>query len=81
MPALWRRIEARRQEKYERLKIATQRAAAVKDEAEEALRRKMEAGKAKPPVRLTKREMMLVAENHKAKKGRLVTAAAGAIKR
>ena len=60
---------------------ATQKEAAVKEEEEEALRRKMEAGKAKPPVRLTKREMMLVAENHKAKKGRLVTAAAGAIKR
>jgi hypothetical protein len=41
----------------------------------------MEAGKAKPPVRLTKREMMLIAENHKAKKSRLVTGAAGAIKR
>ncbi len=81
MPALWRRIEARRQEKYERLKIATQKAAVAKEAEEEALRIRMEAGKSKPPVRLTKKEMMLVAENHKAKKGRLVTAAAGAIKR
>jgi hypothetical protein len=81
MPALWRNIEARRQEKYERRKIATQKAAAVKAEEEEALRSRMEAGKAKPPVRLTKRELMLIAENHKAKKRRLVTAAAGAIKR
>ncbi len=41
----------------------------------------MEAGKAKPPVRLTKREMMLIAQNHKAPKNKLVTAAVGAVKR
>jgi hypothetical protein len=41
----------------------------------------MEAGKAKPPMRLTKKEMMLIAANHKAPKNRLMTAAAGAIKR
>jgi hypothetical protein len=81
MPALWRTIEARRQEKYERRKIATQKAAAAKADEEETLRRKMEAGKSRPPVRLTKREMMLIAANHKAPKNRLVTAAVGAIKR
>jgi len=81
MPALWRNIEARRQEKYERRKLATQKAATAKAEEEEALRRRMEAGKAKPPVRLTKREMMLIAANHKAPKSKLVTAAVGAIKR
>jgi hypothetical protein len=32
-------------------------------------------------VRLTKKEMMLIAANHKAPKNRLVTAAVGAIKR
>jgi len=80
MPALWRNIEARRQEKYERRKLATQKAATAKAEEEEALRRRMEAGKAKPPVRLTKREMMLIAANHKAPKSKLVTAAVGAIK-
>ena len=47
MPALWRNIEARRQERYERRKIATQKAAAAKAEEEETLRRKMEAGKAR----------------------------------
>ena len=78
---LWRNIEARRQEGYERRKIATQKAAEVKADQEEALRRKMEAGKAKPPEKLTRRELMLVAENHKAKKRRLVTAAVGAVKR
>ena len=81
MPALWKNIEARRQERYERRKIATQKAAAAKAEEEETLRRKMEAGKAKPPMRLTKREMMLIAANHKAPKNRLMTAAVGAIKR
>jgi hypothetical protein len=79
--ALWRKLEARRQEGYERRKIATQKAAEAKAEEEEQLRRKMEAGKAKPPQRLTRRELMLVAENHKAKKSRLVTAAVGAVKR
>ena len=79
--ALWTDLEARRQERYERRKIATQKAAAVKAEAEEALRRKMEAGKAKPPEKLTRRELMLIAENHKTKKRRLVTAAVGAVKR
>ncbi len=53
--ALWTDLEARRQERYERRKIATQKAAAVKAEEEEALRRKMEAGKAKPPEKLTRR--------------------------
>jgi hypothetical protein len=81
MPAPWKKIEARRQEKYERRKAATQKAAEAKAEAEETLRRKMEAGKAKPPVRLTKREMMLIAQNHKAPKNKLVTAAVGAVKR
>ena len=81
MPALWRNIEALRQEKYERRKIATQKAATVKAEEEETLRKKMEAGKSRPPVRLTKKEMMLIAANHKAPKNRLVTAAVGAIKR
>ena len=79
--ALWRKLEARRQEGYERRKIATQKAAEAKAEEEEELRRRMEAGKAKPPQRLTRRELMLVAENHKAKKSRLVTAAVGAVKR
>jgi len=78
---LWRTLEARRQEKYDRRKLATQKAAAAKDEQEEALRKRMEAGKAKPPERLTRRELMLVAENHKIKKRRLVTAAVGAVKR
>jgi hypothetical protein len=81
MPALWRNIEARRQERYDRRKAATQKAAAAKDEEEETLRQKMEAGKSKPPVRLTKREMMLIAANHKAPKNRLVTAAVGVVKR
>ena len=81
MPALCRNIETRRQEKYERRKTATQKAAAAKAEEEETLRRKMEAGKSRPPGRLTKREMMLIAANHKAPKNRLVTAAVGAIKR
>jgi hypothetical protein len=79
--ALWRKLEARRQEGYERRKMATQKAAEAKAEEEEELRRKMEAGKAKPPQRLTRRELMLVAENHKAKKSRLVTVAVGAVKR
>ena len=79
--ALWRNLEARRQEGYERRKIATQKAAEVKADEEEELRRKMEAGQAKPPQRLTRRELMLIAENHKAKKRRLVTAAVGAVKR
>jgi hypothetical protein len=78
---LWRNVEARRQEGYERRKVATQKAAEVKAEEEEELRRRMEAGKAKPPQRLTRRELMLVAENHKAKKSKLVTAAVGAVKR
>jgi len=81
MPALWRNIEARRQERYDRRKAATQKAAAAKDEEEETLRQKMEAGKSKPPVRLTKREMMLIAANHKAPKNKLVTAAVGVVKR
>jgi len=81
MPALWRNIEARRQERYERRKIATQKAATAKAEEEETLRKKMEAGKAKPPMRLTKKEMMLIAANHKAPKNRLMTAAVGAVKR
>lgn len=74
-------MEARRQEKYERRKAATQKAAEAKAEAEETLRQRMEAGKSKPPVRLTKREMMLIAQNHKAPKNKLVTAAVGAVKR
>lgn len=81
MPALWRNIEARRQERYDRRKAATQKAAAAKAEEEEALRKKMEAGKTRPPVRLTKREMMLIAANHKTPKNKLVTAAVGVVKR
>lgn len=69
------KLEARKQERYERRKVATQKAAEVKAEEEEELREKMEAGKAKPPDRLTRRELMLVAVNHKARERRLVTAA------
>ena len=78
---LWKTLEARRQEKYERRKIATQKAAAAKAEEEEELRRKMEDRKGRPPVRLTRRELMLIAENHKTKKRKLVATAVGAIKR
>ncbi len=82
MPAgLWKRLEARRQERYERRKIATQKAAAAKEEEEEELRRKMEAGKVRAPERLTRREMMLIAENHKVKKRKLLATAVGAMKR
>jgi hypothetical protein len=78
---LWRNLEARRQEKYERRKMATQKAAQAKADEEEALRTRMEAGKSRAPGRLTRRELMLIAENHKTKKRKLVTAAVGAIKR
>jgi hypothetical protein len=39
------KIEARRQEKYERLKIAAQKAAAAKEEGEETLRRRWKPGR------------------------------------
>jgi hypothetical protein len=81
MPALWKNIEARRQERYDRRKAATQKAAEAKAAEEETLRKKMEAGNTRPPVRLTKREMMLIAANHKAPKNRLMTAAVSVVKR
>jgi hypothetical protein len=78
---LWRNLEARRQEKYDRRKLATQKAAEAKANEEEALRQRMEAGKSRAPVKLTRREMMLIAENHKVKKRKLMTGAIAAVKR
>ena len=68
MPGVWRSREARRQAKYERRKTATQKAAAVKAEGEEMLRRKMEDPQAKPPERLTRKEMLLIAERYRKKR-------------
>jgi len=42
VPGFLRVIEEKRRVKYERRKVLTQRAAAAKAEAEEALRRRME---------------------------------------
>jgi hypothetical protein len=61
-------LEARRRVRYERRKSATQKAAAVKAEHEETLRQKMEDPRAKPPERLTKKEMLLLAENYRKKR-------------
>lgn len=48
-----------RDENYERRKEATKAAADKDAEEQEALRKRMEAGKAKPPARLTRREVEL----------------------
>jgi hypothetical protein len=68
VPGFLRDIEAKRRVKYERRKALAQKAAAVKAEAEETLRRKMESPQAKPPERLTRREMGLIAENYRRKR-------------
>jgi hypothetical protein len=61
-------LEARRRARYENRKVATQKAAAIKAEHEETLRRRMEDPKIKPPERLTKKEMLLLAESYRKKR-------------
>jgi hypothetical protein len=68
VPGFLRVIEEKRRVKYEHRKALTQRAAAAKAEAEEALRRKMEHPGAKPPERLTRTEMRLLAEKYRPKR-------------
>jgi hypothetical protein len=72
VPGMWRHLEARRQAEYERRKAATQRATAVKAEAEEALKQKMENPRNKPPEKLSRKEMLLLAESYR-KKRRLLS--------
>jgi hypothetical protein len=68
VPGFLTGIEAKRRVKYEGRKALAQKAAAVKAEAEEALRRKMESPQAKPPERLTRTEMRLIAEKYRRKR-------------
>jgi hypothetical protein len=68
VPGFLSSIEAKRKVKYEHRRALAQQAAAVKAEAEETLRRKMESPHAKPPERLTRQEMRLIAENYRRKK-------------
>jgi hypothetical protein len=65
---MWRHLEARRQSEYDRRKAATQKATAIKAEAEEVLRRKMEDPRNKPPEKLTRREIQLLAERYRKKR-------------
>jgi hypothetical protein len=68
MPGILENLETKRRARYERRKVATQKAAAVKAEHEEALRLRMEDPRAKPPERLTKKEMLLLAEKFRKKR-------------
>jgi hypothetical protein len=68
VPGILRNLEARRRAEYERRKIATQKATAVKAEGEEALRRKMEDPHAKPPEKLSRKEILLIAEKYRKKR-------------
>jgi hypothetical protein len=68
VPGIWRTLEARRQTEYERRKAATRKATAVKTENEEALRRKMEDPQAKPPERLARKDLLLIAEKYRKKR-------------
>jgi hypothetical protein len=68
VPGIFRYLEARRQAEYERRKAATQKATAIKAEAEEILRQKMEDPRNKPPERLTRQEMLLLAERYRKKR-------------
>lgn len=52
---------SRGDEKYERRKAATSKAAEKDQADQEELRRKMESGKRKPPARLTRKELDLAA--------------------
>jgi hypothetical protein len=71
VPGIWRTLEARRQAEYERRKVATQKATAIKAEHEEALRKRMEHPQAKPPEKLTKKDLMLIAEKYRKRRRRL----------
>lgn len=71
MPGIWRGLETRRQAEYERRKVATQKATAIRAEHEENLRRKMEDPQNRPPERLSKKEMLLIAEKYRKKRKRL----------
>ena len=68
MPGMLSRLEARRQSEYERRKAATQKATAIKAADEEALRQKMEDPRKKPPEKLTRKEIMLLAERYRKKR-------------
>jgi hypothetical protein len=68
VPGVLTVIEVKRKAKYEHRKALAQQAAAVKAEAEEALRQKMESPRAKPPERLTRQEMRLIAEKYRRKR-------------
>jgi hypothetical protein len=71
VPGIWRSLETRRQAEYERRKAATQKATAIRAEHEENLRRKMEDPQNRPPERLSKKEMLLIAEKYRKKRTRL----------
>jgi hypothetical protein len=71
VPGIWRGLETRRQAEYERRKVATQKATAIRAEHEENLRRKMEDPQNRPPERLSKKEMLLIAEKYRKKRKRL----------
>lgn len=68
MPGIWKHLEARRQTEYERRKVATQKATAIRTEHEENLRRKMEDPQNRPPEKLSKKEMLLIAEKYRKKR-------------
>jgi hypothetical protein len=68
VPGMLRHLEARRQAEYDRRKAATQKASAIKAEAEEILRQKMENPRNKPPERLTRQEKLLLAEKYRKKR-------------
>jgi len=68
VPGMLSRLEARRQSEYERRKAATQKATAIKAADEEALRQKMEDPRKKPPEKLTRKEIMLLAERYRKKR-------------
>jgi hypothetical protein len=68
VPGIWKAREARRRAEYERRKTATQKATAAKAENEEALRMRMEHPGAKPPERLTRKDLLLIAEKYRRKR-------------
>jgi hypothetical protein len=70
--AVWRNLETMRWARYERRRAATEKAAAVKAESEESLRRKMEDGQTKPPMKLSRSEMQLIDSKHKKERSKLI---------
>jgi hypothetical protein len=70
--AVWRNLETMRWARYERRRAATEKAAAVKAESEESLRRKMEDGQSRAPAKLTRSEMQLIDKKHKKERSKLL---------